>query len=174
LVEKGKSYRFANVVTSLWNGQKQIKINKSSEIIPLDKPIKVIDLIVTITAPVLEVRDSGNGLVRKCVVTGCTRILDKGVCKDHGKQDTSKATFELHGNVLFDDGKKARYLILNTAICEKILGTTLKDAIKETKETMDGDLIRSQLRDKLLGRYWKVTGTEIGSNLLATSVEAVV
>ncbi len=40
-VEEGKSYLFRNVITSEWQGQFSVKLNKTSEIVPIEDDIRV-------------------------------------------------------------------------------------------------------------------------------------
>lgn len=110
---------------------------------------------VQVTAVITEIRD-GSGLVKKCTVGDCGRVLDaESRCFEHQKQT---GTDDLRAKVIIDDGTGTAALILGRKHTEALLGKDLAACLAEAREAMDRSIFERQLADKLLGRTTRVTG----------------
>jgi ssDNA-binding replication factor A large subunit len=53
---------------------------------------------------------------------------------------------------------------------EEVGGITLEEAKDEAMDALDTTVVANQLRDRLVGQYYRVEGREFGQNLLANDV----
>jgi len=72
-VEEGKNYLFKNVTTSLYQGQFSIKLNKTSEIIPITENIEVGTTLTEFTGAIVDVQSGLQALIKRC--PECTALL---------------------------------------------------------------------------------------------------
>ncbi|AFC98791.1 hypothetical protein Mtc_0016 [Methanocella conradii HZ254] len=158
-VEEGKSYVFKNVITDSWQGRFSVKLNKSTVIIPSEN-VEVASNDVTMTGAIVDVQ-SGSGLVKRC--PECNRILVKGACVDHGKQE---GEYDLRVKAVIDDGKAAQDIILNQELTYKITGIDVKVAKKMAMDAVDPGVVLDEIKRILLGKYFTVKGPVLGSRYL--------
>jgi replication factor A1 len=130
-------------------------------------------LDVHVVGSFLEVRP-GSGLVLRCPTSGCTRVLQAGVCRIHNKVEGTPVP-DLRVKGVLDDGTAAVYLTIGRELTEKLLGKNLEQAAKEAKDAFRPDLVQEQLRDRLTGRAYSVRGNaladEFGLSLIVRGIE---
>ncbi len=107
---------------------------------------------VVIEGVVTEVRD-GSGLIMRC--SECKRALQKGTCKVHGRVEGYP---DLRIKATLDDGSGAVSLIVGRELTEKLLDTTLDESMAKAKESMNFDIVKDMLDEKLTLRILKVVG----------------
>jgi ssDNA-binding replication factor A large subunit len=120
---------------------------------------------------VVDVRD-GSGLIFRC--PECRRAIQKGSCSIHGKQ---KGEADLRIKAVLDDGTGGLGFVADRAITERILGKTLDQCVETTKETMDTEWVRQELKDALFGKPFELAGNvlmdDYGLQLIAKSLGPV-
>ncbi len=159
LVEEGKSYIFKNLVTDSWQGRFSVKLNKTTTVVPTED-VEVASTDASITGAVVDVQ-SGSGLVKRC--PECNRILVKGACVDHGKQE---GEYDLRVKAVIDDGKVAQDIILNQEMTDKVTGIDVKVAKKMAMDAVDPAVVLDEIKRILLGKYFTVKGPVLGSRYL--------
>jgi replication factor A1 len=158
-MEEGKSYVIKNVVTDSWQGRFSVKLNKTSTIVPTDD-VEVTSSDAAMTGAIVDVQ-SGSGLVKRC--PECNRILVKGACVDHGKQE---GEYDLRVKAVIDDGRTAQDIILNQEMTYKVTGIDVKVAKKMAMDAVDPAVVLDEIKRILLGKYFTVKGPVLGSRYL--------
>ncbi|MHC1624746.1 MAG: replication factor A [Methermicoccaceae archaeon] len=159
-LDEGSNYLFKNVVTDYWQGQYSIKLNRTSEIVPLDEDISVPSLDVVKEGAIVAVQQ-GSGLISRC--PECRRVIIKGVCNEHGKVEGIP---DLRVKAVLDDGKTSQDILLNRELTEVVTGVTLEDAKKWAQEYLDPSVVQTEISKRILGRYYSMTGRVVGQYLL--------
>ncbi len=159
LLEEGKSYIFKNLVTDSWQGRFSVKMNKTTTIVPTED-VEVANNDSSMTGAIVDVQ-SGSGLVKRC--PECNRILVKGACVDHGKQE---GEYDLRVKAVIDDGRIAQDIILNQEMTYKVTGIDVKVAKKMAMDAVDPAVVLDEIRRILLGKYFTVKGPVLGSRYL--------
>lgn len=159
LLEEGKSYVFKNLVTDSWQGRFSVKLNKTSSVAPTDD-VEVVSNESVLTGAIVDIQ-SGSGLIKRC--PECNRILIKGSCVDHGKQD---GEYDLRVKAVLDDGRVAQDIIMNQEITHKVTGIDVKVAKKMAMDAVDPAVVLDELKRMLLGKYFTVKGPVLSSRYL--------
>ncbi|VVB95506.1 Uncharacterised protein [uncultured archaeon] len=164
-VEEGKSYLFKNVTTSEWQGQFSIKLNRTSEIIPLKEDIEVGSTPVEFSGAIVDIQ-SGSGLIKRC--PECNRALIKGACGEHGKVE---GTYDLRIKAVLDDGEKVQDILLNREGTEALIGITLEKAKEMATEALDQAVVLDLIKNRLVGRYFVVSGAKLDRFILVETIK---
>jgi replication factor A1 len=164
-VEEGKSYMFRNVVTSEWQGQFSIKLNKTSEIVPITENIEVGSTPVDHCGAIVDIQ-SGSGLIKRC--PECNRALVKGACGEHGKVE---GLYDLRVKAVMDDGEKVQDILLNREVTEAFIGITLEKAKEMATEALDQGVVLDVIKSKLVGRYFVVSGARLDRFILVDTIK---
>ncbi|CAG0982392.1 MAG: replication factor A [Candidatus Methanoperedens sp.] len=172
-LEEGESYEFRNVVSSIWQGQISVKANSNSEIIILDTDIEVKRQSVTVTGIITEV-SAGSGLIKRC--SECKRKLTKGNCAEHGRVE---GVYDLRLKAVLQDSTPANPpqnidLVMNAAIVEKLTGISLAKAIELATEALDTAVVSDIIAEKVIFRYYRISGAQLSSNFLVDEIVPVV
>jgi len=115
----------------------------------------------------------GTGLIRRCPVEGCKRVLSRqNYCPVHEYQESFRYDLRITGVV--DDGKKAHNIIVGCEVTEKMSGISL-DKAKEIAENnpLGFDDVAIRIRNNVLGRYISCKGTDLDGTLLVKGCEPV-
>ena len=163
LVE-GKSYLLKNLVTDEFQGRFSVKMNRTSQIEPLDVDVEIGTIAAEFSGALVDVQ-KGSGLIKRC--PACKRSLAKGVCSEHGKVD---GTYDLRIKAVLDDGRRVQDLLVNRETTERLLNLALEEAKQMAMEALDHEVVRSLIESKLMGRYYSVTGPRIDRYLLVESI----
>ncbi|HJH29147.1 MAG TPA: replication protein A [Methanosarcinaceae archaeon] len=165
-VEDGKCYLFSNVISSEWNDKIQINLNKNSSIEEIDDDIEVGNSAVTFTGALVDIQ-SGSGLIKRC--PECNRSLTKGACTEHGKVE---GLYDLRIKAIMDDGIVTQEALLNCEFTEKVGEITLDDAIAMAADALDQAVVLDMIKNKLVGKYYTVTGPRLDRYILVDSIES--
>ncbi len=168
-LEEDESYEFRNVVSSIWQDQVSLKANSNSEIVPLETEIVVKRQTVTVTG-ILTGISTGSGLIKRC--PECKRKLSKGNCSEHGRVE---GVFDLRLKAVLQDSvpsipPQSHDLVINAGLVEKLTGISLQKAINLAAEALDTGVVVDYLMEKVLFRYYKVTGAQLSSNFLVEEI----
>ncbi|MCX9013419.1 MAG: replication factor A [Candidatus Methanoperedens sp.] len=164
-IEEGKCYLFKNITTSEWQGQFSVKFNKTSEITPIDEDIEVGSTPVEFRGALVDIQ-SGSGLIKRC--PECNRALVKGACGEHGKVD---GVYDLRVKAVMDNGEKVQDILLNREVTENLTGITLDEAKDMATEALDQSVVLDAIKNKLVGRYFIVTGAKLDRFILVESIK---
>ena len=160
----GKSYLLKNLVTDEFQGRFSVKLNRTSQIEPLDVDVEIGSIAAEFSGALVDVQ-KGSGLIKRCPV--CKRSLAKGVCSEHGKVD---GTYDLRIKAVLDDGRRVQDVLVNRETTERLLNLTLEEAKQMAMEALDHEVVHSLIENKLMGRYYSITGPRIDRYLLVESI----
>ncbi|HNQ30502.1 MAG TPA: nucleotide-binding protein [Methanolinea sp.] len=113
----------------------------------------------------------GSGLVRRCPVEGCNRVLSRqNYCPVHEIQPNYHYDLRIKG--WLDNGEETREVLIQRGETEGLVGMSL-DQAKELAENnpLGMDEVFLRFREALLGRYLSCRGREIDNRLLVSSCE---
>lgn len=166
-LEEGKSYHLKNVVSDEFQGRYSVKLNRTSQIEPLDIDIEIGSVAAEFSGALVDVQ-KGSGLIKRCPV--CKRSLAKGVCSDHGKVD---GTYDLRIKAVLDDGRRVQDILINRETTERLVDLDLEKAKQMAMEALDHEVVRSLIESKLMGRYYSITGPRVDRYLLVESISEI-
>ncbi len=165
LLEENKNYRIENAVTDEYRDRIGVYLNSSTSIEEIDKEINAVDWRQEIEGAIVSIQN-GSGLIERC--PQCNRVLRDGRCVDHGEID---GEFDLRVKAILDDGDSVYNVLLDRQTTEEFTNMSLEDAKKEAKEAMDRSIVEDKIKNRLLGRYFKIRGSTIEQMFLAEEVE---
>ncbi|MFA5294997.1 MAG: nucleotide-binding protein [Methanoregulaceae archaeon] len=110
----------------------------------------------------------GSGLIKRCPVEGCNRVLSRqNYCPVHEIQPGFLYDLRIKG--WLDSGEETREILVQREMTERLTGFSLAEA-KELAENnplgMDEVFIR--VRERILGRHLTCKGREIDSRMLVS------
>ena len=166
-MEEGKSYLLRNLVTDEFQGRFSVKLNRTSQIEPLDVDVEIGSQAAEFSGALVDVQ-KGSGLIKRCPV--CKRSLAKGVCSEHGKVE---GTYDLRIKAVLDDGRRVQDVLINRETTERLVGLTLDEAKQMAMEALDHEVVRSLIESKLMGRYFSIIGPRVDRYLLVETITDV-
>ncbi len=171
-VEEGKSYAFKNVVVDEYAGNIRLNVTRYSEIEEIDEDIEVVPVSqvkedVEVVGALVAIQQN-SGLIQRCSVEGCGRVVKSGVCPIHGKTEWYD---DLRIKGVLDDGERTYEVIIDEEGVRSLTGIDLERAKKIAEENLDRGAVLAELKRKLLGKYLRVTGRMTPRYLVASSVE---
>jgi replication factor A1 len=166
-MEEGKVYLLKNIVVDEYQGKMSVKLNSSSSIEPLAEDMEVGRQKSTFMGVLVDIQKN-SGLIKRCPI--CKRAIQRGVCQEHGKV-VGNPDLRIKG--ILDDGITTRNILIGRELTEKLTGLTLESAQAMVMENLDSEAAGSFAKEKLLGRYWVATGSDLGENFLVDSLEPV-
>ncbi|MFB6205879.1 MAG: replication factor A [Haloglomus sp.] len=167
LLEEGSSYALGNVVTDEYEGTYSVKLNRTTSITELDEAVEVGDDSTEVEGALVDIQD-GSGLVKRCPEEDCTRVLQNGRCNEHGEVD---GEYDLRIKGVLDDGETVTEVIFDEAATTDLTGIGLQEAIDMAKDALDTEVVVEEMRDEVLGRYYRVHGPTFGRYVLADETE---
>ena len=166
-LEEGKVYDLRNVVTDEYQGRFSVKLNRTTVIEELDEEIEVGDDAVEVEGALVDIQ-SGSGLIKRCPEEDCTRVLQNGRCSEHGEVE---GEFDLRIKGVLDDGTDVHEVIFDEEATEALTGITLEQAKEMAMDALDTTVVADEMREKTLGRYYRVVGPTLGRYVLADDTE---
>ncbi|HRW82698.1 MAG TPA: replication protein A [Methanothrix sp.] len=161
---EGESYLFKNVVTDEFDGRFSVKLNRTSGFEPLEEEIEASPQEAKFTGAIVDVQ-KGSGLIKRCPV--CRRMLTKGVCGEHGKQE---GTYDLRIKAVLDDGVRVQEVLINRERTESLMGISMEEAKSMAMEALDHEVVRGMIEESLLGRYYSVAGPTVDRYILVETI----
>jgi ssDNA-binding replication factor A large subunit len=165
-VQKGEVYRLGNVVTDEYEGQFSVKLNSTTTIEQADTELEVSNDDTEVEGALVDIQ-SGSGLIKRCPEEDCTRVLQNGRCAEHGEGD---GEFDLRIKGVIDDGATVQDVIFDREMTEELTGITLEEAQEMAMDALDTSVVAEEMDQRLLGRYYRVTGPEFNRYVLADEV----
>ena len=166
-LEEGEVYHLGNVVTDEYEGQYSVKLNRTTTIEEADEAIEVGDNTTEVEGALVDMQ-SGSGLIKRCPEDGCTRVLQNGRCSEHGEVE---GAFDLRVKGVMDDGRAVNEVIFNQEMTEELTGVTLDEAKERAMDALDTSVVADDIRDEILGNYYRISGPVLGRYVLADEFE---
>jgi ssDNA-binding replication factor A large subunit len=166
-LEEGEVYSLRNVVTDEYQGQFSVKLNRTTVIEAVDEEIEVGDEEVEVEGALVDIQ-SGSGLIKRCPVEDCTRVLQNGRCSEHGEVE---GEFDLRIKGVLDDGRDVHEVIFDREATEALTGIGLETAKEMAMDALDTTVVADEMRETTLGRYYRVTGPTFGRYVLADETD---
>jgi len=112
----------------------------------------------------------GSGVIKRCPVEGCGRTLNRqNYCITHEIQKDFKYDLRIKGVV--DDGVEAKYIHISAKLTSQLIEMTLEDAVKKAENTpLGADGILLEIRDKLVGRYYHIEGSDMDGRIIVSDI----
>jgi len=165
-LEEGAVYDLRNVVTDEYEGRFSVKLNRTTTIEELDEDLEVGEQSVDIEGALVDIQ-SGSGLIKRCPEEDCTRVLQNGRCSEHGEVE---GEFDMRIKGVLDDGEEVFEVIFDCEMTEALTDITLEEAQEMAMDALDTSVVAEEMHEKLLGRYYRVTGPTFGRYVLADEV----
>jgi len=166
-LDEGEVYNLRNVVTDEYQGRFSVKLNRTTVIEAVDKEIEVGDETVEIEGALVDIQ-SGSGLIKRCPEEECTRVLQNGRCSEHGEVE---GEFDLRIKGVLDDGRDVHEVIFDREATETLTEISLETAKEMAMDALDTTVVADEMREKTLGRYYRVTGPTFGRYVLADETD---
>jgi ssDNA-binding replication factor A large subunit len=164
---EGEVYSLRNVVTDEYQGQFSVKLNRTTVIEAVDEEIEVGDEEIEVEGALVDIQ-SGSGLIKRCPVEDCTRVLQNGRCSEHGE---GEGEFDLRIKGVLDDGRDVHEVIFDREATEALTGIDLETAKEMAMDALDTTVVADEMRETTLGRYYRVTGPTFGRYVLADETD---
>ena len=172
-LELGRVYEITNAKVDEFNGRLSISLNPATY--SADEPdadIAVGTRLDEVSGTIVQV-SKGSGLVRRCPVEGCNRVLSRqNFCPIHEIQNSFNYDLRIKGVV--DNGQRAYNVLMNREVTEALSGMTMDQAIEMASNSPLGlEEIQAVLTERLCGRYVKCLGNEFDGRILVKSVKFI-
>ncbi len=187
-LKEGEVVKVSRGTVKAWRGIPQLSFDERGEVIRIKEEfpssedlrktgIRMIAEIAakggavdaTVRGVLIEVRD-GSGLIMRC--QECKRALQKGMCKIHGRVDGYP---DLRVKAVLDDGSGAVGVVMNRDLSEKLLDTTLDEAMQKAKEKMNFDIVKDEMDElltlKVLTVSGPITADQYGLSMIAKEAQ---
>ena len=158
-MEEGKSYILLNVVASVYNEKLQIGLNKKSKIEELPEDVEVKDNTITFIGAFVSIQ-SNSGLITRC--DECNRAI-KGTCDKHPE---AKGHYDVRVIGAIDNGQRYVSVNIDAEIVEKVTGFSVEFCKDLATEAMDKEVVIKQLGSVLLGKFFYISGSDMGDTVL--------
>jgi len=168
-LDEGAVYSLQNLVTDEYQGNYSVKLNRTTTIEELDEDLEVGDDSTTVEGALVAMQ-SGSGLIKRCPEEDCTRVLQNGRCSEHGDVE---GEFDLRIKGVVDDGVDAHEVIFDKESTEAITDISLEEAKDMAMDALDTTVVADEIRDLVIGNYYRVSGPTFGRYVLADDVEAL-
>ncbi|MFC4541240.1 replication factor A [Halosolutus amylolyticus] len=165
-LEEGGVYELRNVVTDEYQGRYSVKLNSTTVIEELDEDIEVGNDTSEIEGALVDMQ-SGSGLIKRCPEEDCTRVLQNGRCNEHGEVE---GEFDLRIKAVVDDGIDAHEVIFDKDATEDLTGISLEEAKDMAMDALDTTVVADEIRDQVVGTYYRIEGPTFGRYVLADDV----
>jgi len=166
-LEEGAVYRLGNVVTDEYEGRYSVKLNRTTTIERVEEEIEVGDDTVEVEGALVDIQ-SGSGLIKRCPEEDCTRVLQNGRCSEHGEVE---GEFDLRIKGVLDDGETVNEVLFDQEGTEELTGITLQEAKDMAMDALDTSVVADEMREAVLGRYYRIAGPRFNRYVLADDVE---
>ncbi len=160
----GGVYELRNVVTDEYQGRYSVKLNSTTVIEELEEEIEVGDDTSEVEGALVDMQ-SGSGLIKRCPVEGCTRVLQNGRCSEHGEVE---GEFDLRIKAVVDDGIDAHEVIFDKEATEELTGLSLEEAKEMAMDALDTTIVADEIADDIVGTYYRIEGRRSADTFLPT------
>jgi len=158
-MEEGKCYTLTNVVASVYNEKLQIGLNKKSRIEKLTEEVEVKDNTTTFIGAFVSIQ-SNSGLITRC--DECNKAI-KGTCDKHPE---AKGHYDVRVIGAIDNGQRYVSVNIDAEVVEKVTGFSVEYCKDMATEAMDKEVVIKQLGSVLLGKFFYMSGSDMGDSIL--------
>jgi len=162
-MEEGKCYTLMNVVASVYNEKIQVSLNKRSKMEELTEDVEVKDNTTTFIGAFVSVQ-SNSGLITRC--DECNRAI-KGTCDKH---PDAKGHYDVRKIGAIDNGQRYVSVNIDAEVVEKVTGFSVEFCKNMATEAMDKEVVIKQLESVLLGRFFYMSGSDMGDTVLVKAM----
>lgn len=152
-----------------YNDRLSLNLN-SATIIPDEGDIEIGIGGATFSGALVHI-SQGSGLVKRCPVEGCNRVLSRqNYCPIHEMQPEFRYDLRIKG--VLDDGEKTRNVLMQREVTEQVTGMTL-EAAQEMAENnpLGAEEVFYHLCNTVMGRYLICRGREMDQVMLVNQCE---
>jgi replication factor A1 len=168
-LEEDAVYRLENVVTDEYQGDFSVKLNRTTGIERIEEELEVGDNTVESEGVLVDIQH-GSGLIKRCPEADCTRVLQNGRCREHGEVN---GEFDLRIKGVLDDGKSVQETIFDREATEQVGDISLEEAKEMAMDALDTTVVADEISERILGRYYRVSGPTLGRYLLVNGMERI-
>jgi replication factor A1 len=164
-LKEGKSYLIQNAQCVEYKGNYNITISGGIKEIKEDIPVR--SGATSFQGSIVQIRP-GSGLVRRCPVENCNRVLSRqNYCPIHEIQNNFK--YDMRIKAVADNGVKTMSVHVPLNVVEDITGMKLKDAISIAEKSPLGfDEVLEEITKAVFGRYFIIEGFEYPDRIHVT------
>ncbi|WP_436936554.1 replication factor A [Halovenus marina] len=166
-LQEGEVYYLESIVTDEYEGSYSVKLNSSTTVKEADVEITVNTGSTEVEGALVDIQ-TGSGLIKRCRQNGCSRVLREGLCAEHGEID---GEFDLRIKGVLDDGESVQEILFDRELTESLTEITLEEAIEMAKSEIDRNIVVSEMEERTLGRYYRVTGSHLNRYFLVDTIE---
>lgn len=171
-LKQGEVLKISKATVKSWRGIPQLNFDDRAEVIRVKEKFPPIEELqrsgsrmvseiaskggamdATVQGVLVEVRE-GSGLIMRC--PECKRALQKGTCKVHGRVEGYP---DLRIKAILDDGSGAVSVVIGRELTEKLIETTLDEAMQKAKQAMNFEVVRDMMDEKLALKVVSATGS---------------
>jgi replication factor A1 len=165
----GTVYNIYYALVDEFNGRYSLNLNTAT-IAAEEGDIQVSSGTSTLEGALVHMAP-GSGLIKRCPVEGCNRVLSRqNYCPVHEMQPSFNYDLRIKG--WLDNGEVTREVLLQREAVEKLTGMTL-DESKELAENnpLGMDEVFLRMRERILGRYLRCEGREIDRRIIVNTCD---
>jgi len=170
-LKQGEVVKISKATVKSWRGIPQLNFDDRSEVMRVMEKFPSVDELqksgarmiseiaskggamdAAVKGVLVEVRE-GSGLIMRC--PECRRALQKGTCKVHGRVEGYP---DLRIKAILDDGSGAVSIVIGRELTEKLIETTLDEAMQKAKQAMNFEIVRDMMDEKLALKVISATG----------------
>ncbi len=171
-LKQGEVLKISKATVKSWRGIPQLNFDERADVVRVKEKFPSIEELqesgakmiseiaskggamdATVRGVIVEVRE-GSGLIMRC--PECKRALQKGTCKVHGRVEGYP---DLRVKAILDDGSGAVSAVIGRELTEKLLETTLDEAMQKAKQAMNFEVVRDAMDEKLALKVVSLTGS---------------
>ncbi|MBQ3718584.1 MAG: nucleotide-binding protein [Methanomicrobium sp.] len=171
-VEEGKVYTIYYAGVDEYQGRLSLNFTGATILEEEGASLDVADGSTTVFGAFLNM-GPGSGVIKRCPVEGCTRVLNRqNYCPDHEVQTDFR--YDLRVTGVLDDGVSARNILMQREVVEAVTGITLDKAVEIVQSSPLGlDDVVDKLKEVMMGRYFRCRGSNLDGTILVSSCEFV-
>jgi len=165
----GMVYTLYYAIVDEYSGRYSLNLNTAT-VIPEEGDIAVSGGDTRFSGALVHIAQ-GSGLIKRCPVEGCNRVLSRqNYCPVHEIQPGFVYDLRIKG--WLDDGKVTKEILVQREVTEQLTGISMDQARELAENNPLGmDEVFLRVRDRILGRYLSCSGREIDSRVLVNSCE---
>lgn len=161
LLNEGWSYRFESVPCEMFNGNPQVNITSTTDVTQLEEDIEPSDQTIDVVAPIVDFAKGGTGIYAVDPETGE---------KVDSVADVSNPEYRLRLMPIIDTGTQSWTISAKGEVAESLYGDTTQAAVEDARSRIgESDAIYSDMMERYIGTYVRVTGDSVGDDTISAS-----
>jgi len=171
-LRQGEVVKISKATVKAWRGIPQLNFDDRAEVVVVKERFPSLEELqksgvnmiseiasrggamdATVRGVLVEIRE-GSGLIMRC--PECKRALQKGTCKVHGRVEGYP---DLRVKAILDDGTGAVGVVIGRELSEKLLETTLDEAMQKAKQAMNFEVVRDMMDERLALKVITASGS---------------